>query len=82
MSLDVRSAKLLDLVDSEAQVEQIGTGCVFTEGPIWNAEGDSVNYIRPFPAFNSDVTEGIGFMWTYEREHRSLFRKNTKLWGC
>ena len=40
MSLDVRSAKLLDLVDSEAQVEQIGTGCVFTEGPIWNAEGD------------------------------------------
>ncbi|HIM09963.1 TPA: SMP-30/gluconolactonase/LRE family protein [Candidatus Poribacteria bacterium] len=40
MSLDVRSAKLLDLVDSDAQVEQIGTGCVFTEGPIWNAEGD------------------------------------------
>ena len=40
MSLDVRSAKLLDLVDSGAQVEQIGTGCVFTEGPIWDAEGD------------------------------------------
>ena len=39
MSLDVRSAKLLDLVDSGAQVEQIGTGCVFTEGPIWDAEG-------------------------------------------
>jgi len=40
MSLDVRSTKLLDLVDSEAQVEQIGTGCVFTEGPIWDAEGE------------------------------------------
>ena len=40
MSLDVRSAKLLDLVDSGAQVEQIGTGCVFTEGPIWDSEGD------------------------------------------
>ena len=39
MSLDVRSPKLLDLIDPDAQLEQLGTGCKFTEGPIWNAEG-------------------------------------------
>ena len=39
MSLDVRSPKLLDLIDPDAQLEQLGTGCEFTEGPIWNAEG-------------------------------------------
>ena len=39
MSLDVRSPKLLDLIDADAQLEQLGTGCEFTEGPIWNAEG-------------------------------------------
>ena len=39
MSLDVRSPKLLELIDADAQLEQLGTGCEFTEGPIWNAEG-------------------------------------------
>ena len=32
MSLDVRSPKLLDLIDADAQLEQLGTGCEFTEG--------------------------------------------------
>lgn len=40
MSLDVRSPKLLDLIDADAQIEQLGTGCEFTEGPVWNAEGE------------------------------------------
>lgn len=39
MSLDVRSPKLLDLIDPDAQLEQLGTGCEFTEGPVWHAEG-------------------------------------------
>ena len=39
MSLDVRSPKLLDLIDADAQLEQLGTGCEFTEGPVWHAEG-------------------------------------------
>ena len=39
MSLDVRSPKLLDLIDPDAELEQLGTGCEFTEGPVWNAEG-------------------------------------------
>ena len=39
MSLDVRSPKLLDLIDADAEIRQLGTGCEFTEGPVWHAEG-------------------------------------------
>lgn len=39
MSLDVRSPKLLDLIDADAELQQLGTGCEFTEGPVWHAEG-------------------------------------------
>ena len=37
MVLDVRDARLLDLIDEEADVEQLTTGCQFTEGPLWHA---------------------------------------------
>ena len=37
MALDVRDARLTDLVDPEAPIEQIATGCEFTEGPLWHA---------------------------------------------
>ena len=37
MALEVRDARLTDLVDPEAAVEQIATGCQFTEGPLWHA---------------------------------------------
>ena len=37
MALDVRDPRLLDLIDAEAAVEQIATGCEFTEGPLWHA---------------------------------------------
>ena len=39
MSVDVRSDKLGELVDENVEVEQLGTGFTFTEGPIWNPEG-------------------------------------------
>jgi gluconolactonase len=39
MSVDVKSEKLGALVDEGAQVEQLATGFTFTEGPIWNPEG-------------------------------------------
>ncbi|MDE0010252.1 MAG: SMP-30/gluconolactonase/LRE family protein [Candidatus Poribacteria bacterium] len=37
MALDVRDEQFLKFVDSEAPVEQIATGCQFTEGPLWHA---------------------------------------------
>ena len=39
MSVDVLSGDVLNLVDADAQVENLGTGCQFTEGPVWNSEG-------------------------------------------
>ena len=32
MALDVRDARLSDLVDADAVIKQIATGCQFTEG--------------------------------------------------
>jgi gluconolactonase len=39
VSVDVRSEKIGRLVDENVEVEQLGTGFTFTEGPIWNPDG-------------------------------------------
>ena len=39
MAVAVQSEKLRELVDENAEVEQIATGFTFTEGPIWMADG-------------------------------------------
>jgi gluconolactonase len=36
VAVDVRSDKLTELVDPDVEVEQLGTGFTFTEGPIWH----------------------------------------------
>jgi gluconolactonase len=36
----VKSDALKELVDTDAEVERLGTGFTFTEGPIWNADGE------------------------------------------
>jgi gluconolactonase len=36
----VRSDKLGRLIDENVEVEQLGSGCTFTEGPIWNPQGE------------------------------------------
>jgi gluconolactonase len=38
-AVDVRSDKLGRLVDENVEVKQLGTGFTFTEGPIWNPDG-------------------------------------------
>ncbi len=39
MSVDVKSEGIRRLVDENVEVEQLGTGFAFTEGPIWNPDG-------------------------------------------
>ena len=39
MGVAVHSDKLRELVDENAEVEQVATGCTFTEGPIWMPDG-------------------------------------------
>ena len=40
MSVRAESDQLHELVDAKAEVERIGTGFTFTEGPIWNPRGN------------------------------------------
>ena len=35
----VHAPAFRDLVDEDAELEQLGSGCTFTEGPIWHADG-------------------------------------------
>ena len=39
MGVQVKADAFLELVDESAEVEQLGTGFTFTEGPIWNPDG-------------------------------------------
>jgi gluconolactonase len=39
VAVDVKSDRLNDLIDASAEVEQLGSGFTFTEGPIWNPSG-------------------------------------------
>jgi gluconolactonase len=39
MTLQVNAPSLLELVDEDAELERLGTGFTFTEGPIWNPAG-------------------------------------------
>ena len=58
MSLDVRSPKLLDLIDADAELKQLGTGCEFTEGPVWHADGKFLLF--------SDIPANQMKKWTAE----------------
>ena len=40
MGVVVKSDELRELVDADSAVESIGSGFIFTEGPIWNAAGE------------------------------------------
>ena len=39
MGVQVKADAFLDLVDEDAELEQLGTGFTFTEGPLWNPDG-------------------------------------------
>jgi gluconolactonase len=39
MAVQVKSPAVLELVDEDAELERLGTGFTFTEGPLWNPDG-------------------------------------------
>jgi gluconolactonase len=39
MGVQVKADAFLELVDESAEVERLGTGFTFTEGPLWNPDG-------------------------------------------
>ena len=56
MTIQVNSPRLHDVVDPEAEVEQVATGFEFTEGPVWNG-------IEGFLLF-SDVSGDVTVRWS------------------
>jgi gluconolactonase len=40
LAIDVRSEELAELIDPGAEVERVATGFTFTEGPVWNRQGE------------------------------------------
>ena len=40
MTVVVKADELEQLLDTDSEVERLATGFIFTEGPIWNAEGE------------------------------------------
>ncbi len=69
MAIVALDSRLNDLVDSDVQVEQISTGCEFTEGPLWNNRDKSLIF--------SDVRTGIMHRWS-EKDGVSIFREADK----
>jgi gluconolactonase len=66
----VKSEKLRDLVDPGAEVERLGTGFTFTEGPIWNAEGEFLLF--------SDMPGDVRRRWSREAGVEEVMRPSNK----
>jgi gluconolactonase len=70
MAVDVKSEKLFELVDREAQVEKLATGFTFTEGPIWNKEGRFLLF--------SDMPGDVRRRWDQESGVQEVMRPSNK----
>ncbi len=58
MNIDIRDDEVLNLVDADAHVEKLGTGCQFTEGPVWSSKEEFLLF--------SDIPANQMKKWTPE----------------
>lgn len=65
MDLDMAAPGFDRIVSKDAQLERIATGCTFTEGPVWNAQGGYLLW--------SDMPEDKMRRWT-PSEGMTIFR--------
>ena len=70
MAVVVNSDALRELVDVDAEVERIGMGFTFTEGPIWNADGEFLLF--------SDMPGDIRRRWSAADGVREVMRPSNK----
>src|SRR5205814_4840234 len=73
VAVDVKSEKLAELVDPDVQVEQLGTGCIFTEGPIWHPKEHYLLF--------SDMPGDVRRKWTPEGGVEEVMRPSFKCNG-
>ena len=78
MTVQSHRPEFLELIDEDAEVEQLGTGFTFTEGPLWHPDGylmfsDMPGDVRRRWTESEGVTEvanpsnkGNGMTWDLE----------------
>ena len=70
MTVVVKSDELRELVDPEGEVERLGTGFTFTEGPIWNSEGEFLLF--------SDMPGDVRRRWSADRGVEEVMNPSNK----
>jgi gluconolactonase len=73
MGVQVNAAALEELVDPNAEVEQVATGFTFTEGPIWNAREQALYF--------SDMPGDVRRRWSEADGVREVMRPSNKCNG-
>jgi len=71
--VDVRSEKLSQLVDENVEVEQIGTGFTFTEGPVWHPRDQYLLF--------SDMPADVRRKWTPGGQVEEVMKPSNKCNG-
>jgi gluconolactonase len=73
LAIAVKSDKLRELVDPAADVERVATGFTFTEGPIWNSEGEFLLF--------SDMPGDVRRRWSERDGVEEIMRPSNKCNG-
>jgi gluconolactonase len=73
LAIEVKSAKLEELIDPAAEVERVATGFTFTEGPVWHAEGEYLLF--------SDMPGDVRRKWSEAGGVEEVMRPSNKCNG-
>jgi gluconolactonase len=73
MGVQARSEALRELVAEDAEVERLGTGFTFTEGPVWNGEGEYLLF--------SDMPGDVRRRWSEADGVEEVMRPSNKCNG-
>jgi gluconolactonase len=73
MTIEANSPAIYELVDEDAEVEQLATGFTFTEGPIWNKAGQHLDF--------SDMPANIRRRWSADGGVVELLNPSNKCNG-
>lgn len=73
MGINVKSEALGALIDTAAEVERLATGFTFTEGPIWNQEGEYLLF--------SDMPGDVRRRWSERDGVEEVMRPSNKCNG-
>jgi gluconolactonase len=73
LAVNVKSESLAELIDRDAQVERVATGFTFTEGPIWNKQGEFLLF--------SDMPGDVRRRWSERDGVEEVMRPSNKCNG-